>query len=70
MHVSLEHPASGGGHDWTEPVLVQKSGHVDDDIHISASDVFYEIQGRKSRHIKEVLDWYREEDAKNLREMN
>ena len=35
--------------------------------HISALDVFYEMDGRRSRYIKEVLDWYREEDAGYLR---
>ena len=33
-------------------VLVQKSGHVDDDVQISALDAFYEMDGRKSRYIK------------------
>ena len=47
---------------------MQNSGHVDDDIQISAlDDVFYEKDGRESRYIKEVLDWYREEDAGDLR---
>ena len=32
MHVSLQHPASGERQDRTGPVLVQNSGHVDDDI--------------------------------------
>ena len=57
MHVSLEYPASGEKQDRPEPVLVQNSGHVDDHIQISASDVFYEMGGRKSRYVKEVLDW-------------
>ena len=50
-----------------DPLRVQKSGHVDDDIQISALDVVYEIDGRRSRHISEVLDWYREEDAGDLK---
>ena len=37
---------------------MQNSGHVDDDIHISVLDVFHERDGRESRYIKEVLDWY------------
>ena len=37
-------------------VLVQKSGHVDDDVQISALDPFFEMDGRKSRYIGEVLD--------------
>ena len=50
MHVSLEYLASGEKQDRLEPVLV--TGHADDDIQISALDVFYEIDGRKSRYIK------------------
>ena len=46
MHVSLEYPASGENEDRLEPVLVQNSGHVDHDIHMSSLDVFYEIDGR------------------------
>ena len=42
---------------------MQKSDQVDDDIHISALDVFYEMDGRKSLYIEELLDCYREEDA-------
>ena len=43
---------------------VQNSNHVDDDVQISAlDDVFCEKDGRESRYIKEVLDWYWEEDA-------
>ena len=37
---------------------VWQTGHVDDEIHISALDVFYEMDGRERRYIKEVLDWY------------
>ena len=47
-------------------VLVQKSGHVDG-VQISAWDPFYEMDGRKSRYIGEVLDWYRGEDAGDLK---
>ena len=64
LHVSL---ASGERQDRPEPVLLKNSGHVDDDMQISASDTFYEMDGRKSRHIKELSDWYREEDAGDLR---
>ena len=48
---------------WPGSVLVQKSGHVDDDVQISALDAF----GRKSRYIGEVLDGYRGEDAGDLK---
>ena len=58
MHVSLEYPASGEKQNRPEPVLVQNPGHVDDDIPIPRLDVYYEIDGRKSRYIKEMLDWY------------
>ena len=39
---------------------------------MSALDAFYEMDGRKSRHIREMLDWYRGEDARDLkrRELN
>ena len=53
--VSLEYPASGEKQDRPEPVLVQSSGHVDDDT--STLEVFHEMDERKSRCIKEVLDW-------------
>ena len=36
-------------------------------MQISALDAFYEMDGRESRYIKEVLDWYRDEDARDLR---
>ena len=36
--------------------LVQKSGHVDEDVQISALDAFYEMDGRKSRYIGDLLD--------------
>ena len=57
--VALEYPASGETQSRRGSVLVQKSGHVDDDVQISALDAFYEIDGRKSRYIGEVLEWYR-----------
>ena len=41
---------------------MQTSGHVDDDVRISALDPFYEMDGRKSR-----LEWYRGEDARDLK---
>ena len=46
---------------------MQNTGHVDDDVQISTLVVFYEMDGRESRHIKEVLDWCRVEDAGDLR---
>ena len=64
LHVSL---ASGERQDRPEPVLLKNSGDVDVDMQISASDIVYEMDGRKSRHIKELLDWCREEDARDLR---
>ena len=65
--VALEYPASGETQDRSGSVFVQKSGHVDDDEQISALDAFYEMDGRKSRCIGEMLDWYRGEDAGDLR---
>ena len=46
---------------------LQKSGYFDDDVQISASDAFCKMDGRKSRYIGEVLDWYRGEDAVDLK---
>ena len=61
--VALEYPASGETQSRPRSVLVHKSGYVDDDVQISALDVFYEMDGRKSRYIGDVLEWYRREDA-------
>ena len=66
LHASLECLAKDERPNRPELVIVQNSGHVDDDIHFSAFDVLYEKDGVKSRYIKEVLDWYREEDAADL----
>ena len=38
---------------------MQKSDQVADGKHISALDVFYEMDGRKGLYIEEVLDWCR-----------
>ena len=65
--VALEYPASGETQDRPGSVLVQKSGLVDDDVQIAALDLFYEMDGRKSRYIGEVLEWYRGEDAGDLK---
>ena len=40
VHVSLEYPAGGEERDRQEPALARNSGDVDDDIQISALDVF------------------------------
>ena len=65
--VALEYPASSETQDRPGSVLVQTSGHVDDDVQISALDPKYEMDGRKSRYIGEVLEWYRGEDAGDLK---
>ena len=65
--VALEYPAGGETRSRPGSVLVQKSCHVDDDVQISALDAFYEMDGRKSRCIGEVLGWYRGEDAGDLK---
>ena len=65
--VTLEFPASGETQDRLGSVLAQKSGHVDDDVQFSALDHPNEMDGRKSRYIGEVLDWYRGEDAGYLK---
>ena len=62
--MSLEYPASGEKQD--RSVVVQSPGYVDDDTLISALDAFHEMDGPKSC-IREVLDWYRGEDAGCLR---
>ena len=62
-----EYLANGETQDRLGSVLVLKSGHVDDDVQISASDVFYEMDGRRGRYIREVLDWYRKEDGGDLK---
>ena len=46
---------------------MQKSGRVDDDVQISALDASHEMDGRKSRYIGDVFDWYRGEDVGALR---
>ena len=58
MH--LEYFASGEKQYRPEPMCVQNSSHVDDEIHISSLDVFYEMDGRDNRYITEVFDWYRD----------
>ena len=60
--VALKYPASGETQDRPGSVLV-----VDDDAQISALDAFYEMDGRRSRFIGEVLEWYRGGDAKDLK---
>ena len=57
-HVSVDYSASGEREIRPEPVLVQRSRHVDDDMQISALDALNEMDGRGRRYIKEVLDWY------------
>ena len=58
---------SGETQDRQGSVLVQKSGHVDDDVQISELDPCYEMDGRRRRYIGEVLDGYRGEDAGDLK---
>ena len=64
---ALEHPVSCEIQGRPGSALVQKSGHVDDDVRISALDAFCEMAGRSSRHIGEVLERYRGEDAGDLK---
>ena len=65
--VALEYPAIGETQERPGSVLVQKSSHVDDDVQLSALDVFHEMDGRKSRYMGEVLEWCRGEDAGDLK---
>ena len=53
--VAPECPASGERQSRPGSLLVQKSGHADDDSQVSALDIFYELDGRKSCFIREVL---------------
>ena len=64
--VALAYPASGETQDRPGSVLVQKSGHVDDDVQTSVLDVLL-MDGRKSRYIREVLEWYRRENTGDLK---
>ena len=55
LPVTLEYPASGETQSRPGSVLVQTSGHVDDDVHISALDASHEMHGRKrSLHRRSV----------------
>ena len=65
--VNLECFASGETQSRPGSVFVQTSSHVDDDVQISALDAFYEMDGRKSRYIGELLECYRGEDAGDLK---
>ena len=65
--VALECLASGETQSRPGSVLVQTSGHVDDGVQVSALDASYEMDGRKSRYIGEVLEWYRGEDSGDLK---
>ena len=64
--VALEYPASGETQDRLGSVLVQTSGHVDDDVPISALDAFYERMDERVV-ASEKLEWYRGEDAGDLK---
>ena len=65
--VTLEYLASGETRSRPRSVLVQTSGHADDDVRISALDPFCEMDGRQSRYIGEEMEWYRGEDAGDLK---
>ena len=65
--VALEHPVISEIQSRPGSVLVHNSGRVDDDVRISVLDAFYEKDGRRSRHIEEVLERYQGEDAGDLK---
>ena len=65
-YVALEFPASCETQSRPRSVLVQNSGHVNDDVQISALDVFCEKDERENRCIGDVLEWYRGKDARDL----
>ena len=58
--VALEYPASGETQDRPGSVLVQKSGHVDDDVQISALDAIG-IMEKMPEILREVnsVNWLR-----------
>ena len=66
--VALEYLASGETQDLPGSVLVQNSGHVDDDVQISALDAFHGMDRRKSRYIGEVLECIEEKMPEISRE--
>ena len=49
---------------------MQNSSHVDDETHSSSLDVFYEMDGRDNRYIKEVFNWYRDAVDLEVSELN
>ena len=53
--VALEYPVSCEIQSRPGSVLVQESNRVDDDVRISALDAFYEMDGRRSRDIGELI---------------
>ena len=46
-------------------IRMPNSGHVDDDTQFSAKDVFT-MDGRKCRNIKDVLDFHRDGESRDL----
>ena len=63
----LGYPASDERQHRPEPALVQNSGRVDDDKQFLRWMYSTRWMGRKNLYIKEVLDWFPEEDAGDLR---
>ena len=66
---ALAHPVSCEIQSRPGSVLVQNSGRVDDDVRSLALGSFYEKDGRRSRYIGEVLEWYRGGDAGDLKKL-
>ena len=62
MHGTLEYPAIGETQDRPRSVLVQKSGHVDDDVQISALGTKEWLRQRSE------VDWYRGEECRRSQE--
>ena len=65
-HVFLEYPASGETQD-RQGYLCRSQVMMMATYKFSAVDAFYEMDGRQSRYIREVLDGYRGEDAGDLK---
>ena len=66
--VALEYHASGETQKPAgSPYLCRSQIVLMTTYKISALDAFYEMDGRKSRYIREVLEWYRGEDVGDLK---
>ena len=68
--VALEYLASGETQSRPGSVLVQKSGHVNDDVQISALDAFYEVDDERVVTSEKCWNGIEEKMPKISREVN